>query len=130
MNVIETLKAKKKSIIAIVIVIVVFFIYHNLLWADLKYNGVIITGLLKSTSYHSKSSLIDFEYSYEFEGKMYKSSFSSGKKDYSIFIGKSFPVVVSRLTNKSTMLITPSHFNEFNIPFPDSLKWVLQYLKD
>ena len=41
MNVIETLKAKKKSIIAIVIVIVVFFIYHNLLKADLKYNGVI-----------------------------------------------------------------------------------------
>ena len=128
MNVIELLKVNKKSIIAIVVTIAVFFIYHNLLWADLKYNGVITTGLLKSTSYHSKSSLTDFEYSYKYNGKMYNSSFSSGKMDYSNLIGKSFPVLVSKLTNKSIMLITRSHFKKFNIPFPDSLNWVMQYV--
>lgn len=128
MNVIELLKVNKKSIIAIVVTIAVFFIYHNLLWADLKYNAVITTGLLKSTSYHSKSSLVDFEYSYKYDGKMYNSSFSSGKIDYSNLMGKSFPVLVSKLTNKSIMLITPSHFKQFNIPFPDSLNWVMQYV--
>ncbi|MFT3682280.1 MAG: hypothetical protein QM791_18550 [Ferruginibacter sp.] len=129
MTVIEILKGRRKTLVTIVILVAVVFIYHNLLWLDLKCNGVITTGLLKATSYHSKSSLIDFEYSYEHNGEVCNSSFSSPQKDYSILIGKSFPVLVSSLTKKSTMLIIPNHFKKFNIPFPDSLKWVLQYVK-
>ncbi|MDB5200834.1 MAG: hypothetical protein JWQ27_243 [Ferruginibacter sp.] len=44
-----------------------------------------------------------------------------------IFIGKHFPIMYSSEINKGQILVTPNNFAEMGIPFPDSLKWVLQY---
>jgi hypothetical protein len=45
-------------------------------------------------------------------------------------VGKSFPVVYDKDDeNNNMMLITPKNFERFNIPFPDSLEWVLKYLQ-
>ena len=46
------------------------------------------------------------------------------------FIGKVFPVIVSVVTKNSTILVTPRQFKEYDIPFPDSLQWVIAYAKD
>lgn len=50
--------------------------------------------------------------------------------DPSVFIGKSFPVIYSsKNPSNSRLLATPKDFAEQNQPFPDSLKWMLNYLK-
>jgi hypothetical protein len=40
------------------------------------------------------------------------------------FLGRTFPVLVSRKYNYSRLLITREDFADFSLPFPDSLKWV------
>ena len=43
----------------------------------------------------------------------------------SSFLNKSFPVVYSTINpEKNIILITKSHFNDWGVQFPDSLKWV------
>jgi len=45
------------------------------------------------------------------------------------FEDRNFPVMYDTLLGTSQLLIEPADFQEFNIPYPDSLNWVLQYLK-
>ncbi|GAA3937230.1 hypothetical protein GCM10022209_35080 [Chitinophaga oryziterrae] len=46
------------------------------------------------------------------------------------FVGKSFPIVYySKDPNISKILIVPSDFKYCNREYPDSLNWVLEYLK-
>ncbi len=45
------------------------------------------------------------------------------------FENKYFPVMYDTVLGASQLLIEPSDFERFNIPFPDSLNWVLPYLK-
>lgn len=46
------------------------------------------------------------------------------------FVNKTFPIVYyPPRPSISRILITPRDFSDFNMPFPDSLKWVLQYYK-
>ena len=52
---------------------------------------------------------------------------STNVKKVNIFIGKQFPMAYSEQINKGQILITPENYKEFNIPFPDSLNWVLDY---
>ena len=40
-------------------------------------------------------------------------------------IGKTFPAMYSPNKNILEVLITPKDFEKFNIPFPDSLDWVI-----
>ncbi len=45
-------------------------------------------------------------------------------------VNKQFPVIFSSVNpNYNMILILPEDFKEYNVPFPDSLKWVLQYVK-
>jgi hypothetical protein len=47
------------------------------------------------------------------------------------FVKKFFPVVVSEAdSDENAILITPSDFALFNIVFPDSLDWVVQYVDE
>ncbi|MBK6829042.1 MAG: hypothetical protein IPG86_20270 [Chitinophagaceae bacterium] len=41
-------------------------------------------------------------------------------------IGKTFPAMFSAKNEKIEILITPEDFKKFKIPFPDSLKWVIE----
>jgi len=48
----------------------------------------------------------------------------------SSLVNKWFPVVFSvKSPENNEMLITPDDFAKYNIPFPDSLEWVKQYVK-
>ena len=46
------------------------------------------------------------------------------------FVGKKFPVLYNPENNNwSTLLMTPLDFKAYNLSFPDSLKWVLEYIE-
>jgi hypothetical protein len=45
------------------------------------------------------------------------------------FENKYFPVIYDTVLGTSRLLIEPSDFKRFNMPYPDSLTWVLKYLK-
>ncbi|MEO7045303.1 MAG: hypothetical protein ABI091_08315 [Ferruginibacter sp.] len=46
------------------------------------------------------------------------------------FIGKTFPVIFSpNNPSNAKILIFPNDFKEYNYSFPDSLNWVLKYIK-
>jgi len=46
------------------------------------------------------------------------------------FAGHRFPIIYCcNEINNNRLLILPEDFNEFNIPFPDSLNWVKQFIR-
>jgi hypothetical protein len=80
---------------------------------------------------------------FEKNGFVVEYSFNAGEKDLSSYVshprfisirsllynGRSFPVIFSSTNpEKNEMLILPEDFNHFNVPFPDSLSWELEYL--
>lgn len=88
--------------------------------------------------YHAQNSLDTiFQYTYTLNGIMYTNTLNvatSVIKDS--LIGKTLPVIydttaknVKNSTFAACLLITPDDFKKYNIPFPDSLKWVLKYIK-
>ena len=46
------------------------------------------------------------------------------------FVHKYFPIIYEPESGYRDLLIEPKMFKEYNIPFPDSLKWVLPYVSD
>lgn len=84
------------------------------------------------TSY--KNSLPSIYYRYYVNGKEYKGHTQLKRicagdlQSHLIF--KTFPVAIDRKDNtNSTALIEPETFRDFQIEFPDSLQWVLKYIK-
>ncbi len=75
-------------------------------------------------------------------GPWYACYYRVGDKDFSNYsqpvfrcrpLGRSlfehsFPVIYNtKKPGQSEVLVFPSDFEEFNLPFPDSLRWVLEY---
>jgi len=95
----------------------------------IKQNQIITTG--KIVDHEKKGYRTDdlFIYEYFVNGSKYKAShIGNWPKDYSVFLNRNFPVAYNELDHKEAeMLIFPSDFERLDIPFPDSLKWVLPY---
>lgn len=121
----------KKSLIVIAIglgLLILFIITRNKNQDDLKQNGILVSAKILGVNYGGKVSggfhcLIKYK-SEEMEMPS-RSSLKSGKYD---FVGKTFPAMYSPNTNTLEILIAPVDFEKFNIPFPDSLNWVMQYV--
>lgn len=78
---------------------------------------------------HGTSHKADLILYYEFNilGKAYKGEamYSIGQGNYSDFLNKKFPVIYEKdHPDNSGLLLSPYDFKEYNIPYPDSLKWV------
>jgi hypothetical protein len=123
---------RKQDKIAVVIILfigilsVLFLVYRN---KQLKSDGVIVYGTIIGHGHSAKSPVLEFKYSFAYEGKIHE-SWSDARVDYSSdFIGKTFPVKYSPKLGSGEMLITPRDFAKYGLLFPDSLKWVLPYLK-
>lgn len=73
------------------------------------------------------------EYHFSYGGNLYSSDGNAHKEYASLrnfIINKKFPVVFDSVNpNYNMILILPEDFKNYNIPFPDSLKWVLNYIK-
>ena len=72
-------------------------------------------------------------YEYSVNKKIIKSSMRKGELQYSIqpLNGHSFPVIYKKrwFGYNDVILITPNDFAYYGYDFPDSLNWVIKYLK-
>ncbi|MBZ5858575.1 DUF3592 domain-containing protein [Flavihumibacter profundi] len=131
-----------KNIIAIVVVIGFASIW--IIWgfwgkSKLNENHSSQTGIITKCTYGGKGNggHILVEYNYELNGKKYIGTYSilSSKITQGdcekAFVGKYFPLIYNPDNPaNSRMLILPIDFDRISLQFPDSLMWVLQYVKE
>ena len=121
----------KKTFIVSIIMVGLFIsaiIWSNSLSDDLKKNGIIVQAKILGVNFGGKVSG-GFQCLVNYKNKqMELPSTSSLKKGKFYFVDKIFPAMYSPNTEKLEILITPVDFEKFNIPFPDSLKWVTDYI--
>jgi len=134
------MSSKIKTTVAIIVFILFLFIIqinYKYKLNELKSNFYITTGLVTGYSigvkYHSGNMFITSTYSVQNKENENSKQYSKtlNRDDFrNYFLGKSFPVIYSvKDISNSRTLIFPSDFEEFNIPFPDSLNWVKQYIE-
>jgi hypothetical protein len=112
--------------ISIIILFIGFWSFYRTY--ELKSNHVLLTGRIIEIASTNKSSPVFLcEIFYEGNRKIISSTTSISKMN--LFIGKYFPFIYSNKINGGKILITPEDFNQYGILFPDSLKWVLPYIK-
>lgn len=93
---------------------------------ELKKNGIILNAQIIDIVHIYRGSP-NFKYNFFYNNKIYIQEGGSGIRKKNLFIGKYFPVIFSPKSKNSELLISPEDFEKFDIPFPDSLKWVLKY---
>ncbi len=121
----------KKAVFGSIVVIGLFL--TSILWRitsqnDLKKHGVLIGATVTRVNLGGKTGG-GFECRINFNGthKQLSSPSSILKGSYD-FIGKSFPAMYLPGKDVLEILITPKDFEKFNLPFPDSLNWVMPYV--
>jgi hypothetical protein len=98
---------------------------------ELLKHGILLNA--KTTNWASGAKMsLDLKYEFYYKGKKI-----NGASPFNTFRGnpdfenRSFPVMYyPGLGGHSQLLIEPEDFKKFDLPFPDSLKWVLPYLKE
>jgi hypothetical protein len=121
---------KRKSLIILAIALLILGAaigYRVWKRGELKRNGVLLTGRIVSHQTGTKSQWW-FNYEFRYEGKVYNKDKSVDVLRLRTFIGKSFPVIFSFQSEQSEMLITPKDFEIYDLPYPDSLNWVKEYV--
>ena len=121
---------KKKislSIVLILFALILLFIKYS----DVKLakEGVLLNA---RTTEWKTSSYMGLELSFEFYyngKKMFGSNAFNDFRGNDAFVNRYFPVMYEPKLGSSKLLIEPLDFKKIDLPFPDSLKWVLGYLK-
>jgi hypothetical protein len=119
-------KIKYSTAFSLLAIVSFFMIYREVALYDFTFS--------KGTIMETKSGYrggLDISYNYLIGNKIFTSggfiNTSYSNKEY--FLRKRFPICYSNSNNAiSEILITPSDFKRHNIPYPDSLKWVLPLL--
>lgn len=82
-----------------------------------------------------REQIISVKYHFNFENNLYHGESVYNRKEIKfenikLLNNKSFPVIFKKRMYgmSSIILIFPKEFNDFSIPFPDSLKFVTQYI--
>lgn len=121
----------KKSLIGGFIVFVLFIgliVWRNTNQRNLKEHGVLVTAKILRVNIGGRVSG-GFQCAINYHNKYLElPSPSSVKRKNFDFIGKTFPAMFLPTNETLEILITPVDFEKFNIPFPDSLKWVMEYV--
>ena len=110
--------------------IVVFIAFLVISKRDLRRHGILLNA--KTTNWASGAKLsLDLKYEFYYKGE--KLVGANGFKHFRgnpDFVNRYFPVMYNPgWGGHSQLLIVPEDFEKFNLPFPDSLEWVLPYLK-
>lgn len=109
---------------------------HNNFKNRLLENPIIVSGRI--TGFQKTYKRTDaLNYFYEYNGNAYSTYASSSGKpsDYDglrlLVLDRTFPVLINKDNPQeySKLLVVPEDFEEYGLPFPDSLKWVLKYIK-
>ena len=109
----------------LIMAFVALWIKYILKWDDLQRHHDFATGtILKYTSSYRGGNIT---YIFKVAGKEYEGErgFSNVIKSRAYLLeGKNFPVVFdTQDTSNNAILISPKAFEEYKIPFPDSLDW-------
>ena len=121
----------KKSLLVGVIMLILFIgivVWRNINQDDLKEHGVLVSAKILRVNLGGKVSggfhcLIKYN-----NEEIELPSSSSLKRNKFNFVGKTFPAMYLPSNETLEVLIAPVDFEKFNIPFPDSLNWVMQYV--
>ena len=103
--------------------------------SQLKKHGIIVQGKIVKikANFSTKGGaecILNYEYSYGGINHLEIIGRSGVFNEYKLdFIEKVFPVIVNPNTGESSLLVLKMNFEEYNIPFPDSLYWVEDRLK-
>ena len=115
-------------------VIFVFSLMVNGVFTNkrLRKQGMLTTAVVTDYKFGYRGG-ISFIYEFVFEGKLIKN-----KKSFmeivpskgANFLNKAFPVLyLQNSPSNNQILISRYSFKEFEIPFPDSLNWVIEFEK-
>ncbi|SFQ31200.1 hypothetical protein [Parafilimonas terrae] len=128
----------KNPLTSIFIVVLVFsIIYINGRNSEDDYREKVLnkpeltTGTVTNVEFKSR---VGYEVQFYFSannGEIHsKTSFGDIVSLQHFIINKQFPIIFSSVNpNYNMILILPEDFKDYNVPFPDSLNWVLQYVK-
>lgn len=78
------------------------------------------------------SGTVTLHFTFTYNNKIYFSKRGSriARVKYNYFDGKYFPVIFSSIDpDNNKLLVFPDDFKSWEMPFPDSLNWVIQYQK-
>lgn len=132
----------KKYIIGFVLVYLVGYLIYVYFFSIPRYNRLKNDYILSTcysydfspgSSYKNNPPSIYYKYKVgdrEYRGSTQLDKISSTDlQDH--LLHKTFPVAIDKNDySNSAVLIEPATFKEFKMPFPDSLKWIKEYLKD
>ncbi len=121
-------------VMAALFIIVVGSIFKKALIKNHKESVAKITEGSYGGRGHSGTISLIFKFNVEGREIEGNAAFNSSELYYSdvekFIVGKTFPVVYNPNSPHSNhLLIRKKDFEQFNVPFPDSMKWVLQYFK-
>jgi hypothetical protein len=117
---------------------ILVYVYCSYLDNRVRNHHLITKG--KIEDYHilnGRTRSIDIEFAYYINGEIIE----GGKNSYSlgtfsdatlenVLVGRKFPVVYdSNNISNARMLILKSDFDKYDVPFPDSVKWVEGYVE-
>ena len=123
----------KITMIILIILAISFLIYSNYLDKSLRKNLISTKGIVTEVKYASKHGYQAY-YTFDIRGRLIESSINipNFKNDSNrhILTGRVFPVIVdSNDLTHSKMLFDSLSFINYGLTYPDSLKWLLPYLK-
>ncbi len=122
----------KKNKITVFIIISFFmglFVFVHYMDERVRQNGILLNAT--STEWVTRVNMgmhLKYEFFYNGKKKVDEQGIKNvrGSRE---FIGKYFPVMYDPKFGTSQLLVEPDDFKEFNLPYPDSLNWVLKYIK-
>lgn len=117
------------SLIAGIVAISLFIGYRHR--QDLRVNKVISFTTIYKFSENGKHTCTALHYKYKVEGNGTEGELECSGisiKNVHYFVDKTFPLIYSKkYPENHAILIFPDQFAEYDLPFPDSLHWVLKY---
>lgn len=128
----STKKINNKLILPFVLGIPFLFIVAKAIIEDhnLSNDGIMTSAVITGYKHGYRGYLI-FKYQFYYEKEVYTGQVSNlnlitrAKND---FIGRSFPVLFKKDDpSVNELLMSQVDFRRFNKPFPDSLRWVMEY---
>lgn len=96
-------------------------------------NSAFTVGVVSEVKYVAKQGEVIY-YNFEVDYKTFSATNNYGNFHslQRFVINKSFPVIYAKDNPKdyNTLLIEPDDFSAYNIPYPDSLYWIIKHIKE
>lgn len=114
-------------IYGLVLIAIIYFITHAInISNDLKKGTLIKDVYILDAHYSSKLAMSIFHCKLNHKGqqKLIFSSSSISNKIKGALVGHYFPAMYSQKHNRLDLLVLAADFEHYNLPYPDSLRWV------